>query len=74
MTLRAYRTDGSVVELNDIIRDFRGDDWVFVRASRAREPGKSGKVIVRRNNFKREFYDNVFKFEVVEEEEEEAKE
>jgi hypothetical protein len=69
MTLNAYREDGRLVTQGDIVTDFRGDDWVFVRASRAREPGKSGKVIVRRNNFKREFYDNVFKLEVVEEEE-----
>ncbi|AEL97962.2 hypothetical protein CL65_gp054 [Mycobacterium phage Patience] len=67
---------GEIVKEGDAVRDFRGEVYTFVQATRPRIPGKTGKVVVRacdavqfaygtqwnRNdeNPTREYYDKVF--------------
>ena len=48
MTLQAFieGTD-QIVNSGDTITDFRGDKAIFVKASRPRQPGRTGKVVVR---------------------------
>lgn len=48
MALQAF-VEGTdqIVNSGDTVTDFRGDEAVFVKASRLRIPGKSGKVVVR---------------------------
>lgn len=60
--LKVYdeRTDEEV-KPGDTLTDFRGDKVVFLRATRERIIGKSGKVYVELPNGSRmEFYDKVF--------------
>lgn len=60
LDMKAYREDDTEVKPGDTIFDFRGDAWTFVQATRVREDGKSGKVIVSSLGQTREFYDRVF--------------
>lgn len=60
--MKAYRKDGTEVFPGETIPDFRGDEWIFLSATRVREDGRSGKVLVRpsKSGITREFYDWVF--------------
>jgi hypothetical protein len=63
--MKTFREDGSEVAEGDVVTDFRGDVWSFVRAIRPRQPGYSGKVEVTNGGaFNRQFYDTVFNLEV----------
>lgn len=67
--LVAVRRDGTAVENGDTVTSFRGQEWTFVRATRARNiyEGKSGKVVVTDEfDRQREFYETVFDLMVVE--------
>lgn len=56
--LKAYdEKTGKEIKAGDIITDFRGEQHIFVRASKARTECKSGKVCTADN---REYYDRVF--------------
>ena len=49
------------------ILDSQGERPMFIRATRARTPGKSGKVVVQYDypmTHQREYYDRVFDLEV----------
>lgn len=63
MALQAF-VEGTdqIVNPGDTVTDFRGDTDTFKRATRARIPGKSGKVMV--NGSPIEYYDGVFGLEV----------
>ncbi len=62
MVLITTRVDtGETVEAGDMVTNFRGDTATFVRADRARVPGKSGMVEGRTASGERRWlYDNVF--------------
>lgn len=66
MSLHAHRVDGSEVVKGDTLVTFRGEEWIFQSATRARGLGHSGKVYVTRpdpnggRDWQQEFYDNVF--------------
>lgn len=63
--LTAHREDGTQVLPGDVVNDFRGDQWTFVKATRARGDGRSGKVTVEGDTGRqRDFYDQVFDLEV----------
>lgn len=57
-------TTGLIVDLKpgDTVRDFRGETWKFVCATRFRSPelGKTGKIVVRHGKSQMEYYDSVF--------------
>lgn len=55
---------GKIVKAGQRIVDFRGDKETFLRVSRDSEPGKSGKVLVKRGTFGQEFYPSVFNGEI----------
>jgi hypothetical protein len=62
------KTTNKTVESGDIITDYRGDRAKFVMATRANNPGKSGKIVVKYLNeggTQREFYDHVFNLSVI---------
>lgn len=51
------------MESGSIIKDFRGQEWTFVRVSRKpnEELGQTGKVVVKDEfDSQREFYSTVF--------------
>jgi hypothetical protein len=66
MTLVLVTLDsaGHTVEAGDTVTDFRGTRATFVRADRARVPGKSGKVMVTHDGHERYLNDNVFNLTV----------
>lgn len=66
--LSAVTEYGVTIVPDQSLTDFRGDVWHFVSASRPTVPGKSGKVIVKRNGATREFYAGVFDLTVIAEE------
>jgi len=57
-----HRLTGRVVRSGETVRDFRGDEWTFLHPSRANEPGRDGKVVVRdpTADWEQEFYARVF--------------
>ena len=67
--MKAIRADGTEVKRGDTIYDFRGDPVTFQSATRVREAGRSGKVMVNWDDdgdtFGREYYDNVFDLTVI---------
>lgn len=67
MTFRAYREDGTEVRNGDEVTDFRGDTAIFVKASRAREGHRTGKVVVKGLTWdnEHEYYDTVFSLTVL---------
>lgn len=54
------------IKQGDKIKDFRGETWVFVCATRPNSDGKAGKVHAQKGNCKQEFYASVFGGVVVE--------
>lgn len=62
MALQAF-VEGTdqIVNRGDTVTDFRGDTSTFSMATRARTPGRSGKVTVAEGG---EYYDGVFGLEV----------
>lgn len=61
--LRAIdKATGKEIEAGMVLRDFRGEPWTFIRATRATQEGRSGKVLVlnEATNDQREFYSTVF--------------
>lgn len=62
-------TDGNIVTEGQEIVNFRGEVYVFVRASRLPEVGRSGKVIAHAHpeGPSLEFYDRVFNLTITEE-------
>lgn len=65
MTLTAFDKRGNVVPAGFEIFDFRGEPATLLEPTRARSPGRSGKVFVETGSgFRREFYDKVFGLEV----------
>jgi hypothetical protein len=65
--LIAKRTDGSLVTEGETVKDFRGQHWTFIRASRASDFGSSGRVEVKDEyERKREFFPTVFDLSVEE--------
>ncbi len=45
-------------------KDFKGERWKFLYITRESEPGKSGKVLMRRGDWTQEFYPTVFGGEI----------
>lgn len=62
----SFYIKGKLVKHGQRIKDFRGDTAVFLRVSRAPEPGKSGKVLVDDGwgSHEHEFYPSVFNGEI----------
>lgn len=69
MTLKTLDPLGMEVKYNDPIRSTSGDTARFIKATKARVDGKSGKVVVQwLNNIRQsEYYDRVFGLKVVDE-------
>lgn len=66
MTLHAFDSDGQEVHIGDIVLDFRGEGAILASLTKARMPGKSGKVTVRDGySESSEYYDKVFNLTVV---------
>jgi hypothetical protein len=62
-----HDSDGKEIEAGDAIYSFKNHRATFVRATRARTPGKSGKVLVEWPGGGRfEYYDKVFNLNVQE--------
>ena len=61
-----FYIDGKVINVGDVIKDFRGDSHVFSGVSMAPSPGRSGKIIVNSwtSGTGREFYPSVFDGEI----------
>lgn len=58
--------NNKVVEFGDAVENSRGEIYMFVRATRVRTNGKSGKVVVLNGDLKQqEFYDRIFDLEVI---------
>jgi len=55
---------GAEVSEGDTVVDFRGESAVFLSATRAPMPGKSGKVLVDLDGVQREFYESVYDLRV----------
>jgi len=66
-----YDENDRIVLPGTIIRDFRGNEAEFIRATRPRMPGKSGKIVVkwpgtgRISEGQGEYYDTVFNLRVI---------
>lgn len=71
MSLRILDTAGVEMRPGQTVMDNRGERAIIVMATRARTPGKSGKVVVRWPDVdgEREYYDMVFNLRVVDTEE-----
>ena len=68
MALKAFDTMGQEVKPGDTMLDFRGERAVMVKASRARDEYRSGKVVVHwvgNPQTQCEYYDKVFDLHVV---------
>jgi len=53
------------LQKGDVVKDFRGFEWIYYRVSQDWSPGKSGKVLVGdENRPQREFYPSVFDAEI----------
>lgn len=65
--MKTVREDGTEVKAGDVVTDFRGHDFLFVRATRARSGHWTGKVVVvdGPRNAEREVYDTVFSLAVM---------
>lgn len=50
----AYREDGTTVKENEVIRDFRGEDWIFLGVT------SRSKVYAAKGTRKQEFFPQVF--------------
>lgn len=68
MAYQAYNiTTGEVINEDDVVTDFRGDEHVFQYATRANQPGKDGKVCVGNSVLEaHEYYASVFNLAVCE--------
>lgn len=62
MTLKAFDSMGQEMKPGDTMLDFHGERAVLVKATRARTPRRSGKVVVTwvGDNKQQEVYDRVF--------------
>lgn len=60
--LKAYdERTGEEVKPGDIVTSFRGEEFIFKRATRERTEGKSGKVVAKSTDgLCSEYYDKVF--------------
>lgn len=61
--------NGRCIQPGERLTSFRGEPATFIRVSRAPEPGKSGKIIVRwpdqdEDSFGSEYYPSVFDGEI----------
>lgn len=74
--LVAFDAMGVPMKRGDTMLDFRGERAIFIEATRARVPGKTGKVLVTwvgdEKSKQREYYDTVFELHVKEVSEEES--
>lgn len=58
--LRAFRkVEGTQVQRGELIRDFRGDSFIFHAATRAADGHRAGKIQVG-SDFGPEYYEHVF--------------
>lgn len=66
--LAAFDETGKQVKKGDFVTDRHGNVAEFIRATRAAQPGKSGKVVVHRiiEAQQGEYYDKVFGLQVKE--------
>jgi hypothetical protein len=66
MALKAFDSMGQEVKPGDIILSFRDEKVEFIKATRARDDYRSGKVVVQRVEGKHqmEYYDRVFDLHV----------
>ncbi len=68
MTLVAREKEsGRPIGYGVTVTDFRGDPAEFVRATRANDDSRDGKVTVRKDGVPREYYARVFGLTVAEE-------
>jgi hypothetical protein len=67
MMVTLHEKTGDSVAPGDTVTDFRGGTATFLRATSARIPGKSGKVLVRLpDGGCMEYYDKVYDLAVIE--------
>lgn len=70
MTLVAFDSMGVPMKKGDTMLDHRGERAIFIMATRAKMPGKTGKVLVTwvgdEKSRQQEYYDTVFELTVKE--------
>jgi len=60
--------DGRTVSPGEVILDFRGDPWVFLKVTRGTEYNGTARVLVRSatfHNWEQDYYATVFNLTVV---------